>query len=400
MRRNLILCFIIAAITLLHGQNDSVKFYAGFRASRVLSSYPNNQFPQTEYWIRVAKEMSQKFPGSTPAGIWILSLYQSAGVTQLSFPSGGLSIPNIQFTSVDYNESHLAKLDTSGVKVWLQVEPGAASMDTLISVVLNRYKQHSSVIGFGVDVEWFFANTNTGGRKLTDSMVARWEQKVKSVDTNYTLFIKHYSQSWMPQTYRGKVLFVDDSQDFNYASNPFNTMVSEFKSWGTKFSPNRSAFQFGYAKDSTWWGKFADQTKTIGDALRTNIASCGAVFWVDFTVMKVFPPTFVRLDEPVPVDFSLSQNYPNPFNPTTMIQFSIPNAGTDGNPFRNKANSIQTTLKIYDVLGNEMATLVNGQKEPGTYSVQWNATQFATGLYFAKLQSGSNVQLKKMMLLK
>ncbi len=374
-------------------QNDSVKFYAGFRASRVLSSYPNNQFPPTEYWIRVAKGMSQKFPGSTPAGIWIVSLYQNAGITQLSFPNGGITVPNIQFTGTDYNESHLAKLDTSGVKVWLQVEPGAASMDTLISIVLNRYKQHPCVIGFGVDVEWFFANTNSGGRKLTDSMVQRWEQKVQSIDPAYTLFIKHYAESWMPPTYRGKVLFVDDSQDFTFSGAPFNAMVSEFTAWGSKFSSARSAYQFGYKADSVWWKQLTDPAKIIGDALRSKIPTCAGVFWVDFTITKIFPYTSVAQEMTTPSMLSLSQNYPNPFNPTTTIEYAV---GTDNYPSLQKFVSV----KIFNVLGEEIATLVNDQKMPGNYSVQFNASTLPSGVYYYRLQSEQLSSVRKMILMK
>ena len=395
--RKLLLCSVMLfVIGIADAQIDSAKFYAGFRASRVLSSYPNNQFPKTEYWIRVAKEMVQKFPGSTPAGIWILSLYQGAGVTQLSFPNNGVSVPNIQFTGTDYNESHLSALDTSGVKVWLQVEPGAASMDTLISIVLNRYKHHPCVIGFGVDVEWFFANTNSGGRKLTDSMVQRWEQKVQAIDPSYSLFIKHYAQSWMPPTYRGKVLFVDDSQDFTFSGAPFNAMVSEFTAWGTKFAPARSAFQFGYKADSVWWRQLSDPPKAIGDALRSKISTCAAVFWVDFTITKVFPYTSVSMDEVVPERFALSLNYPNPFNPATTIQYSIP----EHLPGFKNPEGVLVTIKIYDISGKEIATLVNEQKMPGVYTVRFDASPFPSGTYLYQLRSGSTVISKKMLLLK
>jgi hypothetical protein len=382
---------LLLIITIASAESPSLqtpaKFYAGFRASRVLSSYPNNQFPQTEYWIKAAKEISGKFPGSIPAGIWILSLYQSGGNTQISFPSGGRSIPYVQFTSVDYNESHLTKLDTSGVKVWLQVEPGAASMDTLISIVLNSYKHHPCIIGFGVDVEWFYTNTNSGGRKLTDSMVARWDQKVRSIDSTYTLFIKHYGQSWMPPTYRGTVLFVDDSQDFTFSANPFNTMVSEFKSWGTKFSPANSAFQFGYKADSVWWRPMTDPMKTIGEALRSNIPTCAGVFWVDFTIGKIIPITSVKDQQNIPDHFKLLQNYPNPFNPTTIISYRLLSVS-------------QTKLSVYDVIGREVDVLVNEVKASGTYSVTWDASHYADGIYLAKLTSGGKTETHKMLLVK
>ena len=93
----------------------------------------------------------------------------------------------------------------------------------------------------------------------------------------------------------------------------------------------------------------------------------------------------------LPTEYKLEQNYPNPFNPTTKIRFSIPNVGSW---------LAQTVLKIYDILGNEVTTLVNEQKEPGYYEVDFNASQFASGVYIYRLQSGSYVSTKKMLMLK
>jgi hypothetical protein len=85
--------------------------------------------------------------------------------------------------------------------------------------------------------------------------------------------------------------------------------------------------------------------------------------------------------------FELSQNYPNPFNPTTTINYSVPTAGL-------------VTLKVYNVLGNEVETLVSEQKSSGTYNVQFIGNRLASGVYFYKLQAGSFIETKKMILLK
>jgi hypothetical protein len=89
----------------------------------------------------------------------------------------------------------------------------------------------------------------------------------------------------------------------------------------------------------------------------------------------------------IPNQFSLLQNYPNPFNPTTTIKFSV-----QGNGF--------TSLKVYNVLGQEVATLISEEMPAGTYTRQWNASALSSGAYFYKLASGSNSMIKKMMLLK
>ncbi|WP_297840672.1 family 10 glycosylhydrolase [Ignavibacterium sp.] len=90
-----------------------------------------------------------------------------------------------------------------------------------------------------------------------------------------------------------------------------------------------------------------------------------------------------------PTEFVLEQNYPNPFNPVTKIRFVIPNE------VRNL-----TTLKIYDLLGKEVATLVNEEKQAGLYEVDFDGSNLTSGVYFYQLQTGSSVQTKKMILLR
>ena len=124
-------------------------YVASFRASRILSNYPNNQFPGSDYWAGVGDSMAQKFSNTSPAAVWIVSLYMGNGVTQADFPSQGGSYNDIVFSDSDYSESYLTRFDEEGFKVWLQVEPGAASVDTLINLVLSRYGSHPFVVGFG-----------------------------------------------------------------------------------------------------------------------------------------------------------------------------------------------------------------------------------------------------------
>ncbi len=93
-------------------------------------------------------------------------------------------------------------------------------------------------------------------------------------------------------------------------------------------------------------------------------------------------------------DYLLYQNYPNPFNPTTKIKYSIAVGNT------NVASPANVTLRIYDVLGREVATLVNERKEPGTYEVLFDAANLTSGIYFYKLTAGSFTDTKKMLLLK
>jgi hypothetical protein len=94
----------------------------------------------------------------------------------------------------------------------------------------------------------------------------------------------------------------------------------------------------------------------------------------------------------VPLSYYLSQNYPNPFNPSTRIKYTIPL-----NVSGEKSNII---LKVYDVLGNEVATLVNEAKIPGVYEVEFSGSDLASGIYIYQLKADNYTSTKKMVLLR
>jgi len=100
----------------------------------------------------------------------------------------------------------------------------------------------------------------------------------------------------------------------------------------------------------------------------------------------------VNVSVKLPAEFNLSQNYPNPFNPSTTINFSLP-------------QKQMVKLIVYDILGKEVKTLVNGEKDAGSYNVQWNGTNnngvnVSTGIYIYRITAGSFIQEKKMILMK
>lgn len=107
-------------------------------------------------------------------------------------------------------------------------------------------------------------------------------------------------------------------------------------------------------------------------------------------------PTSVEPISNLPLDYGLSQNYPNPFNPSTKIKFTIPSVG--------KHNAVAVQLKVYDILGTEVATLVDEEKAPGIYEVEFStnnaATSLASGIYIYRIESAGFIETKKMVLLK
>ncbi|MEK9136580.1 MAG: T9SS type A sorting domain-containing protein, partial [Bacteroidota bacterium] len=95
----------------------------------------------------------------------------------------------------------------------------------------------------------------------------------------------------------------------------------------------------------------------------------------------------------VPAEFALEQNYPNPSNPATRIRFSIPDAGTRG-------GKVGVSLRVWNLLGIEVATLVNGQLEPGSYEVTLNADNLASGMYLYQLKAGNFVATRRLIVLR
>ncbi len=117
---------------------------------------------------------------------------------------------------------------------------------------------------------------------------------------------------------------------------------------------------------------------------------CGTLSLVwSFTTMD--NPNQVEFEDETPIRFLIQQNYPNPFNPTTKIKYQIPEISF-------------VTIKVYDVLGNEVVTLVNEEKPAGSYEIEFQSTmgsrQLASGIYYYQLMAGHYVETKKMILLK
>ncbi|MDT3695991.1 MAG: T9SS type A sorting domain-containing protein [Ignavibacterium sp.] len=144
----------------------------------------------------------------------------------------------------------------------------------------------------------------------------------------------------------------------------------------------------GYGDPTTWNGPWSNtnleniRDKTFPYAIR---ATAGLLFW--FAIETGLITSVPDEQSEVLNEFILKQNYPNPFNPSTKISWQSP------------VGSHQT-LKVYDVLGNEVATLVNEYKPAGSYEVEWDASAFPSGVYFYQLKAESFVDTRKMILIK
>jgi minor extracellular serine protease Vpr len=131
-----------------------------------------------------------------------------------------------------------------------------------------------------------------------------------------------------------------------------------------------------------------------------NITYCN--YKIRTTVTTGASTVDVHAAESTPQEFRLMQNYPNPFNPATRIGYSVGVVGLPAGQAGGQSSVVSShvRLAVYDMLGREVAVLVNERKQPGTYTVTWNAARVASGVYFYRLAANGYLQSKKMVLLK
>ena len=203
---------------------------------------------------------------------------------------------------------------------------------------------------------------NTSGEVLTTDgnggAIVAWTQGLQN---GLNIFAQHVNSSGQP---------VWSNPTYGTSGNPVSTTPSTYQEHPVIVSDDAGGAIVAWydLRASSYGGPF--------DIYAQHIGSNGSVTKVNTQASSV------------PTEFSLSQNYPNPFNPSTMIQFTVPSSG-------------RAVLKIFNILGQEVATLFNGEAAAGvSHQVEFNASNFASGIYFSRLEFDGKMQMKKMMLLK
>jgi len=255
---------------------------AGLRAS----DYGISPWPSPTWWKDSINSMASKFLTSTGEMVAIpveIDGMKGPGCwAHFPNPDGG-SYPGVRFDAVDKFKEDFDAFDTAGIKVWIQVEASACDMPMLIDLVMKQYNYHTSVIGFGVDAEWYLNKSYRNGKPVTDAEAQAWVTQVRTHNPSYQVFLKHWMTSHMPPTYRNGLVFIDDSQGFRSLS----AMVAEFTAWGQYFKSAPVGFQYGYASDSSWWKNLSDPPKDIGNAILLNVPNTMDLIWVDFTAYDI-----------------------------------------------------------------------------------------------------------------
>ena len=276
----------------------------------------------------------------------------------------------------------------------------------------------------------FIAN---GQNFYADKNLAYWDPSLSDIASTLNTNKVNGNTQWVSQMItmnsRTEALFADKSNyplltngtwitdklpTFKNTDNLFTTQLAAIKdyakaavdtSYGSPMpswrqSDNAEATNFVYAD----WPIPIDLSYTDSDLLTAGLGGfpLGDLNWFpsEYTTWKaqetaelqkihdvLFGIVAVKEVPGLPAQYKLSQNYPNPFNPTTVIDFTIPKAGN-------------VTLKVYNSLGQEIATLVNGYKNASNYKVDFNASNLSSGVYFYTIKANNFTQTKKMLLLK
>ena len=261
--------------------------WAGIRVSSygIRGSYGEDNFPSPTDMSGIIGKMEGIYERSTGACILIVgTVSERTWDCRLYFPTSH-SITRVNSSEEDFYEAYLDAFDEAGYEVWLQVEPGEADLVELATEVMNHYKHHSCVKGFGIDVEWHKTEgTNGYGVKLDNETAASVLEAVRAVDPSYTVFVKHWDERWLPEPADG-LIFVNDSQQFR----SLEQMQEEFSAWAFTFEPCPVMFQIGYQADRRVWGKMENPALELGTALQSQCMYGNdlGIIWVDFSLKEV-----------------------------------------------------------------------------------------------------------------
>jgi photosystem II stability/assembly factor-like uncharacterized protein len=282
---------------------------------------------------------------------------------------------------------------TNGGTNWLSLLSGSVSLKSVVFTTLTT----GYISGSG----GYVSKTTNGGTNWT----------VYNSNVSYDLYSIHFPNSGASTT--------GYTVGMGSPSPPILKSTNSGVNWTIQPVPLGNALTSVYFADlSTGWAagwigsimhttsggaNWTDQLSGTSNSLRSIYFANSLTGWAvgdAGTILKTGNGGVTGVEiisSNVPEQLSLSQNYPNPFNPSTSIRFSIPSVG-------NGRDRSLVKLIIYDILGREVAVLVDEQLAPGTYEVNWSASggasNFSSGVYYYTLKSGDFSQTKKMLLIK
>ena len=327
--------------------------------------------------------------------------------------------PNLTFATT-------IKYDLNGIMEWIRKDTLAGGIDNVTDMDIDAFGNVILVSNFGLNIVTI--KYNSAGIRLWkiyyNGIAGNFYDEVTGVGTDNSgnvyitgnshrvtgdrdyLTLKYDvngNQLW-EKFFNGTGNNGDYSRDI-YVDGAGNSYITG-RSYETGFHTNIVTIKYNTAGVQQWKIHFdggnanrEDEANALildssGNVIVTGLSSQPA-HNEDFATIKYSQTVGVNLlSSEIPDAFSLSQNYPNPFNPTTHLEFRISPASLQG------GKSGFVFLKVYDVLGNEVKTLVNENKPAGSYSVEFNGNNLPSGIYFYKLEINSFTATKKMLLIK
>ena len=306
----------------------------------------------------------------------------------------------------------LIKYDQSGNIIWVSRRINIVSSDFCINNRGDIFVTGSKYEGTGRHFYTFKYNTegilkweatyseqfeepysvladNEGNCYVTGNNVYSGNQIIVKYDSaGNQLWIKKINSNLNGSTC---ISSVDKSNNIYIANSMFvNSIRRIITLW--KYNPAGSLiYSYQYLSPSNMEDMPFDMKISDNNIIYITGRSMASLSHFDFMTLKLSQPIGINtISTDVPESFSLSQNYPNPFNPSTKIKFEIPAT----------SSVAQTFLSVYNVLGKQVAVLVNQNLQPDTYEVNWNAADFPSGIYFYSLRAGDYSETRKMVLIK
>jgi hypothetical protein len=292
--------------------------------------------------------------------------------------TGNVYITGYSFGINTNSDYATIKYDANGIQQWVRRYNGPVNgMDDASSVIVdnsgNTFVTGYSM-GLGSKADYVTIKYNINGEQL---WVQRYDGSGNDWDVAYSIAIDGSGNVYITgESYA-------DSSGSDYVTIKYDS--NGVQEWVQRYS--------GPGND---W----DQPLSIVIDRFANVyvtgRSTGIGTGTDFATVKYSQDIGIKLgSKEIPDRFSLFQNYPNPFNPSTKIKFLIPL--NKGGGF---SRGMFTKLTIYDLLGQEITTLVNEQLHPGTYEVDWDGTNYPSGVYFYEMTASNYKLTRKMVLLK
>ncbi|MCX7833928.1 MAG: T9SS type A sorting domain-containing protein [Ignavibacteria bacterium] len=234
---------------------------------------------------------------------------------------------------------------------------------------------------------WF--GTNTNNIMYSSNLGVNWTTQTTTFVNQYAIWFN--SATVGLAAYNALNVTTNGGQNWSALTSPLAASCGGITGAGSEWwvAPQATAIYYSSNNGANWTTQY---TAPDGAWYHITKARNGSVIWGVRSNGKIArygpPPVGVKpISSNVPENYSLSQNYPNPFNPSTKINFAIPKAGL-------------VTLKVYDILGKEVMTLVYQNMNAGTYTVEFNGANLTSGVYFYKLDVNGFSEVKKMMLVK